>query len=152
MTPLHLWWVKFFRRLPVHNPNLIMKDWRRQVRNHWSGPNCEFHSQIIIYIYLCLTNWKPYSAALPTSSWRPVLTPGSFQLSSSDLPIQAVKLVQEQNLHFAFGDFDDHLEDVTIGKPLFKRSLSQQTDCVALCFTRLAKEQSMSTLMSWDTR
>ena len=38
---------------------------------------------------------------------------------SSDLPIQAVKLVQEQNLHFAFGDFDDHLEDVTIGKALF---------------------------------
>jgi ER membrane protein complex subunit 8/9 len=28
-------------------------------------------------------------------------------------------LVQEQNLHFAFGDFDDHLEDVTIGKALF---------------------------------
>jgi len=61
----------------------------------------------------------PYCSS--TSSWRPVqsgppaFTPGStFQLMSSDLPIQAVKLVQEQNLHFAFGDFDDHLEDVTI--------------------------------------
>ena len=70
---------------------------------------------------------KPYSAASSTSSWRPVLTPGSFQLASSDLPIQAVKLVEENNLHFAFGDFDDHLEDVTIGEALFKRSLSQQT-------------------------
>jgi len=35
-------------------------------------------------------------------------------LAPSDLPIQAVKLVEEQNLQFAFGDFDDHLEDVTI--------------------------------------
>lgn len=76
---------------------------------------------------VCLTKFqKPYSAASSTS-WRPVLTPGSFQLTSSDLPTQAVKLVQEQNLHFAFGDFDDHLEDVTIGKALIKRSLSQQT-------------------------
>jgi len=56
----------------------------------------------------------PYSAASSTSSWRPVLTPGFFQLASSDLPNRAVKLVEEQNLHFAFGDFDDHLEDVTI--------------------------------------
>jgi len=56
----------------------------------------------------------PYSASSSTSSWRPVLTPGFFQLAPSDLPIQAVKLVEEQNLHFAFGDFDDHLEDVTI--------------------------------------
>ena len=77
---------------------------------------------------------KPYSAASSTSSWRPVLTPGSFQLVPSDLPNRAVKLVEEQNLHFAFGDFDDHLEDVTIGKALFKRSLSQQTDGDALCY------------------
>ena len=77
---------------------------------------------------------KPYSASSSTSSWRPVLTPGFFQLASSDLPIQAVKLVEEQNLHFAFGDFDDHLEDVTIGKALLKGSLSQQTDNITLCF------------------
>ena len=25
MTPLHLWWVKSTRRLPVHNSDLIMK-------------------------------------------------------------------------------------------------------------------------------
>jgi len=63
----------------------------------------------------------PYSIAPSSVSWRPVqenlppFTPGStFRLAAADLPIQAVKFVQEQNLHFAFGDFDDHLEDVTI--------------------------------------
>ncbi|KAF8797614.1 UPF0172-domain-containing protein [Phlegmacium glaucopus] len=63
----------------------------------------------------------PYFTAPSTLSWQPVqsgppaFTSGStFQLTSSDLPNQAVKMVREQNLHFAFGDFDDHLEDVTI--------------------------------------
>ena len=84
---------------------------------------------------MCLTEFqKPYSAS-STPSWRPVLTPGSFQLAPPDLPTQAVKLVQEQNLHFAFGDFDDHLEDVTIGKALFKKVsvTTNPTDSVALC-------------------
>lgn len=82
---------------------------------------------------------KPYSIAPSTSSWRPVgsgppaFTPGStFQLTSSDLPIQAVKLVQEQNLHSVFGDFDDHLEDVTIGKALYKGSFNKIIDSDAL--------------------
>ncbi|KAK0199995.1 hypothetical protein DFS33DRAFT_1366279 [Desarmillaria ectypa] len=55
------------------------------------------------------------------SSWRrnsttPAdFTPGSlFQLASADLPTRAVKLVEERRLHQKFGDFDDHLEDVTI--------------------------------------
>ncbi|KAK0450294.1 uncharacterized protein EV420DRAFT_1705731 [Desarmillaria tabescens] len=55
------------------------------------------------------------------SSWRCNTTtpadfaPGSvFQLASADLPARAVKLVQEKRLHQKFGDFDDHLEDVTI--------------------------------------
>ncbi|KAF8968994.1 hypothetical protein BDZ97DRAFT_301525 [Flammula alnicola] len=63
----------------------------------------------------------PYLAQPSTPNWRPApnsppaFTPGSrFQLVSSDTPAEAAKLVQEQNLHFAFGDFDDHLEDVTI--------------------------------------
>jgi len=41
-------------------------------------------------------------------------------------------LVQERNLHFAFGDFDDHLEDVSC----------------CFVFARLAKKQSMSSLMT----
>ncbi|SJL09474.1 uncharacterized protein ARMOST_12852 [Armillaria ostoyae] len=52
------------------------------------------------------------------SSWRcnPAdFAPGSlFQLDSADLPARAVKLVKERRLHQKFGDFDDHLEDVTI--------------------------------------
>ena len=31
--------------------------------------------------------------------------------------------MREQNLHFAFGDFDDHLEDVTIGEHDFSRGV-----------------------------
>ncbi len=60
---------------------------------------------------------KPYVSQ--GSSWRcnPTdLAPGSlFQLASADLPARAVKLVKERRLHQKFGDFDDHLEDVTIG-------------------------------------
>ncbi|KAF8621230.1 hypothetical protein AX15_007946 [Amanita polypyramis BW_CC] len=55
------------------------------------------------------------------SSWKPhpesgtAFTPkSSFQLASVDVPNRAVKLVQTDYLHQAFGDFDDHLEDVTI--------------------------------------
>jgi hypothetical protein len=36
-------------------------------------------------------------------------------LGNSDIPAEAARLVQQQNLHLTFGDFDDHLEDVTIG-------------------------------------
>ncbi|PPQ76517.1 hypothetical protein CVT26_013351, partial [Gymnopilus dilepis] len=63
----------------------------------------------------------PFTSVSSSTSWKPVsgnptpFTPGSkFQLESSDTPSEAAKLVSEQNLHFAFGDFDDHLEDVTI--------------------------------------
>ncbi|KAK0217114.1 hypothetical protein IW262DRAFT_1449534 [Armillaria fumosa] len=52
------------------------------------------------------------------SSWRcnPAdFAPGSlFQLESAELPARAIKLVKERRLHQKFGDFDDHLEDVTI--------------------------------------
>ena len=41
-----------------------------------------------------------------------------------------MRLVQEQNLHFAFGDFDDHLEDVTIGKLSF---FYFQSGCFFVC-------------------
>jgi len=55
------------------------------------------------------TIWRPYSGE------GTAFSPGSiFQLSSPDLPRRAISLVREQNLHQKFGDFDDHLEDVTI--------------------------------------
>ncbi|KJA20109.1 hypothetical protein HYPSUDRAFT_43462 [Hypholoma sublateritium FD-334 SS-4] len=63
----------------------------------------------------------PYFPQPGSSSWRPAqlkpeaYTPGSrIQLASSEAPSEAATYVREQNLHFAFGDFDDHLEDVTI--------------------------------------
>ncbi|KAJ7781768.1 hypothetical protein DFH07DRAFT_791439 [Mycena maculata] len=55
------------------------------------------------------TVWRPFSSG--TSAF----SPGSnFQLSSPDLPRRAISLVREQGRHKTFGDFDDHLEDVTI--------------------------------------
>ncbi|KAF5391218.1 hypothetical protein D9757_003055 [Collybiopsis confluens] len=62
----------------------------------------------------------PYIALSSSSSWRPSadpspFTPGSkFSLSNPDLPSHAIALVRDQQLHRKFGDFDDHLEDVTI--------------------------------------
>ncbi|KAJ7442624.1 hypothetical protein FB451DRAFT_1057387 [Mycena latifolia] len=55
------------------------------------------------------TTWRPYS------SENNAFTPGSiFQLSSPELPRRALALVHQQVHHQQFGDFDDHLEDVTI--------------------------------------
>ncbi|TFK39050.1 hypothetical protein BDQ12DRAFT_682936 [Crucibulum laeve] len=61
----------------------------------------------------------PYVSQSSSSSWRPAagsaFTPGSpFQLASSDLPVRAIAHVRDDHLHHAFGDFDDHLEDVSI--------------------------------------
>jgi len=63
---------------------------------------------------------QPYIAPTPTPNWRPTpidrqaITPSSkVQFSDPSTPAEAVRLVREQNLHFAF---DDHLEDVTIGE------------------------------------
>ncbi|KIK04114.1 hypothetical protein K443DRAFT_676246 [Laccaria amethystina LaAM-08-1] len=63
----------------------------------------------------------PYTFQPSSKAWRPYskdplpFAPGSrFKLASNDLPVQAISLVQDQHLHQAFGDFDDHLEDVSI--------------------------------------
>ncbi|KAF9523904.1 hypothetical protein CPB83DRAFT_862113 [Crepidotus variabilis] len=63
----------------------------------------------------------PYLPLPSTNDWRPAsdaqqpFTPSSrFQLQSSGSPAEAARLVNEVNQQFAFGDFDDHLEDVTI--------------------------------------
>lgn len=65
--------------------------------------------------------FQPYISS-PPSSWRPysgetvAFSPGSsFKLSSDDLPSKAIALVRDRHLHQIFGDFDDHLEDVSIG-------------------------------------
>ena len=69
---------------------------------------------------------QPYVPVGSTNEWRrassdkPPFSAGSrFQLQSPDIPTEASRLVQEQNLHYAFGDFDDHLEDVTIGESCY---------------------------------
>jgi len=53
-----------------------------------------------------------------TSSWTPrprLISPASpFKLQNPSSPSLAFKYIQENGLHRQFGDFDDHLEDVTI--------------------------------------
>ncbi|KAG1745902.1 Metallo-dependent hydrolase [Suillus paluster] len=63
----------------------------------------------------------PYLPQPSTSFWRPytpqssAFTTGSnFSLAKPDSPSRAITLVRDHNLHEKFGDFDDHLEDVTI--------------------------------------
>ena len=65
--------------------------------------------------------WQPYLVQTATLSWRPVsseqsaFTTGSpFQLADAKSPKRALTLVRDARLHQKFGDFDDHLEDVTI--------------------------------------
>ncbi|KAL0961390.1 hypothetical protein HGRIS_006341 [Hohenbuehelia grisea] len=62
----------------------------------------------------------PYEST-STSTWRPnsaqnaAFTPDSpYKLADSRLPEQAAKYVREEQRHEQFGDFDDHLEDVSI--------------------------------------
>jgi len=73
-------------------------------------------------VYLVLSIAKPY---LPqpdgATPWRqqlfdpPAFTPGSrVTLIHPESPSHAVALVKNERLHYKFGDFDDHLEDVTI--------------------------------------
>ncbi|KAG9315756.1 hypothetical protein JVU11DRAFT_3405 [Chiua virens] len=63
----------------------------------------------------------PYLAQSGATTWRPqyfqppAFTPGSrVMLSNPGSPSRAVALVRDNHLHQKFGDFDDHLEDVTI--------------------------------------
>jgi len=70
----------------------------------------------VSYTYTPVPFKQPYIASTPTSNWRlaQAFTSDSseFQFSDPSTPAEGVQLVQRQNLHFAFGDFDDHLEDV----------------------------------------
>ncbi len=60
-------------------------------------------------------------------------------MASPDLPTRAVTLVKEKKLEDKFGDFDDHLENVTIGKCL---ALSKYSHNSAM-FTRLVKKSTL---------
>ncbi|KAG5644838.1 hypothetical protein DXG03_007565 [Asterophora parasitica] len=66
---------------------------------------------LIPYVSSTSSTWRPYSGdALPFGK------NSAFQLASENLPRRAVALVRDDRLHQKFGDFDDHLEDVAIGK------------------------------------
>ncbi|KAG6819865.1 hypothetical protein H0H93_007850 [Arthromyces matolae] len=63
----------------------------------------------------------PYTSSSGSTSWRPVandpapFTAGSsFKFASKDVPRRATALVRDERRHQKFGDFDDHLEDVSI--------------------------------------
>ncbi|KAH8825329.1 hypothetical protein DL96DRAFT_1612808 [Flagelloscypha sp. PMI_526] len=61
------------------------------------------------YIATSPTSWKPFA-----ESGKPFLTNSAFQLISSDIVDRSISLIRTQSLQNSFGDFDDHLEDVTI--------------------------------------
>lgn len=62
------------------------------------------------YISSTSSSWRPYTGN------QPPFTPSSiFKLGADDLPRRAVSLVKDERRHQKFGDFDDHLEDVSIG-------------------------------------
>ncbi|KAL1689373.1 hypothetical protein GGG16DRAFT_57880 [Schizophyllum commune] len=60
----------------------------------------------------------PYTFNTSTSSWTrssSSFTENSpYRLTTPDIPLRAVKLVRQEQREKKFGDFDDHLEDVTI--------------------------------------
>jgi len=56
-----------------------------------------------------LTTWRPQTFQ------PPAFTPGArVTLANPEAPSVAVSLVRDTHMHQKFGDFDDHLEDVTI--------------------------------------
>ncbi|KAF9046651.1 hypothetical protein BJ165DRAFT_1345730 [Panaeolus papilionaceus] len=67
--------------------------------------------QCLPYVFTSSSLWRPASDGSSTAPWT---NSSPFQLSDPSSPQKALELVKEQNAHFAFGDFDDHLEDVTI--------------------------------------
>jgi len=94
---------------------------------------------------------QAYIAPTPTSNWRPTpidlqafIPSSKLQFSNPSTPAEAVRLVREQNLHFAF---DDHLEDVTIGELyLFSMFLLCElftTGITHLTFDRLVEEPDL---------
>ncbi|TDL23412.1 UPF0172-domain-containing protein [Rickenella mellea] len=53
------------------------------------------------------TSWRP----APLSAFSPS---SNFKLQSTATPTRTLDLIRNSNLHYKLGDFDDHLEDVSI--------------------------------------
>jgi len=79
-------------------------------------------SFILPYPYPLMAHSQPYLPLQLSSSWRPyssppaAFTPSSrFILASQDSPSRAAALLEApESILQKFGDFDDHLEDVSI--------------------------------------
>jgi hypothetical protein len=52
------------------------------------------------------STWKPQPATFTAES--------SVTLQNPNSPTRVLTLIREKELHHKFGDFDDHLEDVTV--------------------------------------
>ncbi|KAK7062642.1 hypothetical protein VNI00_000130 [Paramarasmius palmivorus] len=68
------------------------------------------HPALIPFTSQSSSTWRPSNEA-----YAPFTSESSFKLSSPTLPRRAVELVRDNHAQQIFGDFDDHLEDVTIG-------------------------------------
>ena len=55
---------------------------------------------------------KPYTSPLASGDFQ--TAPVSTLSVLSSVTTRALELVREASLHKSFGDFDDHLEDVTV--------------------------------------
>ncbi|KAJ8082460.1 hypothetical protein PM082_008315 [Marasmius tenuissimus] len=64
---------------------------------------------LIPYVTQSSSTWRPAN-----ESSAPFTSNSSFKLSSDGLPTRAAELVRDNHAQEIFGDFDDHLEDVTI--------------------------------------
>ncbi|KIJ37577.1 hypothetical protein M422DRAFT_69277 [Sphaerobolus stellatus SS14] len=56
----------------------------------------------------------PYLPAGSSNTWRPQPANSNFSLANAKSPLRVLSLIREQSLHEKIGDFDDHLEDVSI--------------------------------------
>ncbi|KIY45580.1 UPF0172-domain-containing protein [Fistulina hepatica ATCC 64428] len=62
---------------------------------------------LVPYVSESGASWQKYKSSSFESG-------SQFQLSPPDVPTLAMSLVRREQRHLKFGDFDDHLEDVTI--------------------------------------
>ncbi|KAF9261127.1 UPF0172-domain-containing protein [Marasmius fiardii PR-910] len=64
---------------------------------------------LIPYLAQSSTTWRPVNEAS-----APFTSNSSFKMASEGLPTRAAELVRDNHAQEIFGDFDDHLENVTI--------------------------------------
>ncbi|RDB23719.1 ER membrane protein complex subunit 8 [Hypsizygus marmoreus] len=77
---------------------------------------------LIPYVSSSSSSWRPYSGDV-----APFAEKSKFKLAFNDLPQRAIALVRDEHLHRKFGDFDDHLEDVSIDWLRNKASLPAES-------------------------